>query len=362
MKIGILGTRGIPNNHGGFEQFAEYLSKGLVEKGHNVVVYNGSDHPFKGQSFDGVEVIHKWNPENLFGTFAQFLYDFLCILDSRTRNFDVILQLGYTSSSVFFNLHPQSSQVVTNMDGLEWKRSKYHSLIRKFLKFAEWRAVKKSDYLISDSIGIQEHLNKNYAIASDYIPYGSDVAVQFDDNIFNELKVEKGLYDLIIARMEPENNVEMVIQGHINCLTSNQLIVVGGLKTPHAKYLLSTYVNEKIIFVGGIYNREQLDALRYESELYFHGHSCGGTNPSLLEAMGSNTLICAHDNIFNKSILSENAFYFKSVGDVENICRTVSKKDHLNKIALNSKNIKINFSITKIVSQYEDLFYKMMSS
>ena len=362
MKIGILGTRGIPNNHGGFEQFAEYLSKGLVEQGHDVVVYNGSDHPFKDHTLSGVKIIRKWNPENLFGTFAQFLFDLLCILDSRKRGFDIILQLGYTSSSVFFNLHPKSSEVVTNMDGLEWKRSKYHPLIRKFLKFSERRAIRKSDFLVSDSIGIKDYLKKNYSIESEYIAYGSEVAGQFDDNIFNELKLQKVSYDLLIARMEPENNIEMVIQGHLNCPTSNNLIVVGGLKTPYAKYLLSKYTNGKIIFVGGIYNREKLDALRYESALYFHGHSCGGTNPSLLEAMGSNTLICAHENIFNKSILNENALYFKSVQDVENICRTVKKEDHLNKIIYNSENIKNNFSITKIVLQYEVLFYKVINS
>jgi len=361
MKIGILGTRGIPNNHGGFEQFAEYLSIGLVKKGHKVVVYNGSDHPFKDRELRGVEIIRKWNPENMLGTFAQFVYDLLCILDSRKRNFDVILQLGYTSSSIFFNFHPKNCKVVTNMDGLEWKRSKYHPLIRRFLTFAERSAVKQSDFLVSDSIGIKDYLNNNYAIDSDYIAYGSEIAVEFDDHIFNELNLKRGSYDLLIARMEPENNIEMVIQGHLNCLVSNNLVVVGSLKTPYAKYLLSKYDNEKINFVGGIYNRAKLDALRSESALYFHGHSCGGTNPSLLEAMGSNTLICAHLNLFNESILNKNAFYFKSVEDVEKICRTVSKEDHLNKIALNSKNIKNNFSITKIVSQYEDLFYKVIN-
>ena len=265
MKIGILGTRGIPNNHGGFEQFAEYLSIGLVKKGHKVVVYNGSDHPFKDRELRGVEIIRKWNPENMLGTFAQFVYDLLCILDSRKRNFDVILQLGYTSSSIFFNFHPKNCKVVTNMDGLEWKRSKYHPLIRRFLTFAERSAVKQSDFLVSDSIGIKDYLNNNYAIDSDYIAYGSEIAVEFDDHIFNELNLKRGSYDLLIARMEPENNIEMVIQGHLNCLVSNNLVVVGSLKTPYAKYLLSKYDNEKINFVGGIYNRAKLNALRSES-------------------------------------------------------------------------------------------------
>ena len=101
MKIGIAGTRGIPNAYGGFEQFAEYLGKGLTEKGHEVWVYNSSDHPYQGAEWNGVHIIHCKDPESSIGTAGQFLYDFFCIMDARKRDFDILLQLGYTSNSIW---------------------------------------------------------------------------------------------------------------------------------------------------------------------------------------------------------------------------------------------------------------------
>src|SRR5690606_39008995 len=133
----IVGTRGIPNFHGGFEQFAEFFSIYMVNQGHEVFVYNSHTHPFQESVFNGVNIIHKKDPENRIGTAGQFLYDLNCILDARKKNYDIILQLGYTSSSVWGRILPKEAIIVTNMDGLEWKRSKYNKYVRKFLKTAE---------------------------------------------------------------------------------------------------------------------------------------------------------------------------------------------------------------------------------
>ena len=133
MKIGILGTRGIPNYHGGFEQFAEYFSIYLAENNHEVYVYNSHSHPYQKKHFKGVNIIHCKDPENKMGTVGQFIYDFNCILDARKRNYDILLQLGYTSSSIWCKLLPPKTIVISNMDGLEWKRSKYPKMVQKFL-------------------------------------------------------------------------------------------------------------------------------------------------------------------------------------------------------------------------------------
>ncbi len=122
-----------------------------------------------------MNIIHKMDPEKWMGTAGQFIYDLNCILDSRKRGFDVILQLGYTSSSIWGWLLPKKAIVITNMDGLEWKRSKYSRPVRRFLKFAEKLAIKTSDYLISDSVGIQKHLKTAYNADSEYIAYGADL-------------------------------------------------------------------------------------------------------------------------------------------------------------------------------------------
>ena len=171
MKVAILGTRGIPNNYGGFEQFAQYLSEGLANEGVNVTVYSIHSHPYKKEKWNGVSIIHCNNPEDKFGSFGQFIYDFNCISHARRQNYDVILILGYTSSSVWSFYYPKKkSIIVTNMDGLEWKRTKYSKHVRKFLKYAEKLAVIYSDYLVADSIGIQNHLLREYKRESKYIP------------------------------------------------------------------------------------------------------------------------------------------------------------------------------------------------
>ncbi len=173
LKIGILGTRGIPNAYGGFEQFAEYLSQGLVQKGHDVWVYNSDQHPYKESLYKNVHIIHCTDWEHRVGTAGQFIYDYNCFTDARSRKFDILLQLGYTSSSVWVYRWPKHVANIVNMDGLEWKRSKYGKFTQRFLKWAEGLAAKNAHKLISDSIGIQQYLLSEYDKPSIYIPYGA---------------------------------------------------------------------------------------------------------------------------------------------------------------------------------------------
>ena len=132
LRIAILGIRGIPNYYGGFEHIAGHLAAALVDKGHDVTVYSSSKHPYRDKEWNGVKLKHCYDPEDKLGTAGQFIYDLNCILDVGKRNMDVILQLGYTSSTVWGWLLPKKSIVTTNMDGLEWKRTKYSNKVKKF--------------------------------------------------------------------------------------------------------------------------------------------------------------------------------------------------------------------------------------
>ena len=360
MKIGILGTRGIPNYHGGFEQFAEFFSVYLAEQNHEVYVYNSNKHPFKEKIFNGVNIIHCYDPEDKIGTVGQFIYDLNCILDSRKQNFDIILQLGYTSSTVWHRLLPSKSLIITNMDGLEWKRSKYSKKVQKFLKYAEKLGVKSSDYLISDSIGIQNYLKTTYNVDSEYIAYGAELFDAPDIDLLNEYHVEPYKYNMLIARLEPENNIETILDGVALSNDKTTFLVVGKHNVnSFGAYLKKKFKNTtNIKFVGGIYNLEHLNNLRYFSNLYFHGHSVGGTNPSLLEAMSSKALIVANKNEFNKSILKDNAFYFGSAEDVKLHLEETIKAEHSIKIQNCFEQIKVNFSWERINKQYLDFFYE----
>lgn len=364
MKIGVLGTRGIPNHYGGFEQFAEYLSVGLVERGHQVWVYNSSSHPCQESVWNGVSLIHCNDPEDKMGTVGQFIYDLNCIRDAQTRDFDILLQLGYTSSSVWAKWLPKKAVILTNMDGLEWKRSKYNRWVKKFLKVAEKWAIHSSDVLIADSIGIQQYIQEAYQKPSVYIPYGTHIPENFDSATLQKYGVEPENYHLLIARMEPENNIEMILDGYVKSTNQKPFLVIGNTGTPFGKVLVDKFKSEPLIrFVGGVYDSGQLDDLRYFSHLYFHGHSVGGTNPSLLEAMGTQARIAAHNNPFNRAILQDEAFYFTSSEEVKALIKKAEIKSEGEQWKeQNLRKVRADFNWPRIVDQYLELFEKQLIS
>lgn len=362
MKIAILGTRGVPNYYGGFEQFAEFFSVYLVEQGHEVYCYNSHNHPFQEKNFKGVNIIHQHDPEYKYGTFGQFIYDYHCIMDSRKRDFDIILQLGYTSNSIWHFLLPKKPINIINMDGIEWKRSKYSRPVQQFLKFAERLAAKSGDYLVSDSLGIQQFLLKRYNKQSTYIAYGAHTFDAPKEEVLKEYQVEKGNYNMIMARFEPENNLDMVLEGVALCEEKTTILVIGKHETKYGSYLKEKFKNHaNIKFMGALYNLDHLNNLRYFSNLYFHGHSVGGTNPSLLEAMASQALVIAHNNEFNKGILKDNSYYFSNPVEVKNILKTIKKNDNLQLVQNNFEAIEKEFNWEKINGQYLQLFEECFS-
>jgi len=362
MKIAILGTRGIPNHYGGFEQCAEYLALGLVKRGFEVVVYNSHNHPYQESEWNGVTLKHCYDPEDKLGTAGQFIYDFNCIRDLPKQHADVVLQLGYTSSSVWGWLLPRNTVVTTNMDGLEWKRTKYSSKVRKFLLWAESLGVKYSDHLISDSIGIQDYLKEKYDAESDFIPYGANLFLEPHAEVLKDYNLQPYLYDLLIARLEPENSIEIILDGVAMAETGRPFLVIGNHNTDFGNYLKDKFNrHHSILFIGGIYDINILNNLRYYSNVYFHGHTVGGTNPSLLEAMASNSLICAHNNSFNKYILGPDALYFTIKEEVAEIMVHTDKTEGEFQTFLTNNNQKITdiYSWDTITGQYADHFIKI---
>lgn len=362
MKIAIVGTRGIPNHYGGFEQFAEQVSVRWAEMGHQVIVYNSHRHPFQKNEYKGVKIVHCYDPEHWMGTAGQFIYDLNCIIDARKRGLDIFLQLGYTSSSIWSFLMPKKSKIITNMDGLEWMRSKYNPKVQKFLKRAEQWAVKGSDGLISDSIGIQNYLAEKYQVSSTFIAYGADVINDVGVELLKKYRLKVRSYHLVIARLEPENSIEVILQGFNESDCEYPLVVVGNYKTSYGEYLTAKFsANDRIHFVGGIYDTELINELRAHCNIYFHGHTVGGTNPSLVEAMGSGAFICAHDNVFNQSVLLDNALYFKNVNDVKQLLMSeISESTRKRYISSNKRRVEIEYNWGKISKDYLALFQRCL--
>lgn len=355
MKVAILGSRGIPNRYGGFEELAEKLAIGLANRGHEVIVYNPSNHPIKGWKHEGVQLVRRLNPEFIMGSAGQFIYDLGASIDTRFKKPDVILQLGYTSSSIWFWTLPFKSRVVTNMDGLEWKRSKYSKTVQKFLLRAEKWAAKHSHLLVADNPEIEHYLHEKYTNQVVHIPYGANIPREPGTTALNHYNVEPGFYNVLIARMEPENHIEEIIEGHVNSTADDPLLVIGGTKNRYGRKLVRKYrSSKKVQFLEGIYDKSILDQLRFHAKLYFHGHSVGGTNPSLLEAMACSCVIVAHDNPFNRSVLKNHAWYFTNAFDVTACCnKKIHPKTKAAFIKHNLSTIRDKFNWKVIIEQYE---------
>lgn len=316
MKIAIIGTRGIPNRYGGFEQFASFVAPMLVRRGHQVSVYNSSCHGFSEPSWKGVEIITRYDPQSLMGTSGQFVYDLLCVLDARKRGYDLIFQLGYTSSSLWSGLMPSGAVLVTSMDGMEWKRNKYGWVARQFLRLAETWAVGASEVLIADALAMREYLLDKFGKTALYIPYGATPFCDPDPDALAPYQLRPFCYDLVIARFEPENHLEDILGGFAQMRTDRCLVVIGNSQNAYGRYLRKKFRRPEIHFMEGLYDMAVLNSLRFYSNIYYHGHSVGGTNPSLLEAMAASCLIVAHDNKFNREVLGEEAYYFARDRDI----------------------------------------------
>ncbi len=362
MRIGILGSRGIPNAYGGFEQFAQHLSVALVQKEHEVFVYNSSLHPYKENLWQGVNIIHCKDWEDKFGTAGQFLYDLNCINDARKRNFKILLQLGYTSNSIWHWRWPKKSINIVNMDGLEWNRSQYSKLTQRFLKKAEAWAVKYADHLIADSSAIQEYLLSVYKKSSTYIPYGAEILNDYNEKLLEKFDLLPHQYYLLIARIEPENNIEMIIRGFLAAGKKFPFVIIGNAYNKYGKYLSTTYKDEKIKFIGAIYEQNLLNSFRHFSKIYFHGHSAGGTNPSLLEAMACGCHIASHKNIFNRAVLKNESDYFSNSKEVAELINSPGNEYLIcERIQINLEKIKSIYNWDKVINDYEKLMLELLS-
>ena len=374
MKIAFISTRGIPNNYGGFEQFAEYISVGLAKRGHEVTVYSPSFHPYKGDNYKGVRIKHIYSPETWMGSsVGSFFYDFTSLKDAlKKEDFDIIYEAGYTSiipAYIWFNVKKRKRPIfTTNMDGLENKRSKFSPMVRRFLDWEEKMAVKYSHYLIADNMGIHDYYKEKYGKESKFLAYGADIHSDFDEAYLKEFGLRPEEYYILIARLEPENNIVMAIEGYLHSKENGRrpLIVVGKTNTPHGKELVEKYGNEKNIrFVGGIYDFKKLDSVRHFSKAYFHGHSVGGTNPSLLEAMAAGCFVFAHDNIFNRAVLKANAMYYPTAEKVTEYLDNIDAIAENDKKIFSVNNIDVirnEYSWEHLVDEHEKYFKELIKS
>lgn len=313
-RVQILGIRGVPAAHGGFETFAEYLVLWLVERGWEVTVYcQGSE---TGAQFEddwcGVRRVHI--PVRLSGAVGTIEFDAKATAAALKRP-GVLLTLGYNTGFLSGWVALQRRVNAINMDGLEWKRSKYSAAARAYLYLNERLAAWAGTRLVADHPAIADHLAtrvERHRITM--IPYGAPPITEADDSALAELGLVGKRFMTIIARPEPENSIEEIVTAFSRRQRDATLLVLGNYARDHQyQARVMDCAGPEVRFVGATYDKRMLSAIRLNCTAYLHGHQVGGTNPSLVEALGAGNAVIAHDNCFNRWVAGDAGRYFDSI-------------------------------------------------
>lgn len=362
--ITILGIRGIPAAHGGFETFAEHLALYLVDRGWSVTVYcqeEGEDVRF--DEWRGVKRVKIGVSRE--GALGTVLFDLQSIRHAR-RESGVILTLGYNTAIFSLLYFGRRVKHAMNMDGIEWRREKWSRLQRLWLFFNEWSGCYLADHLIADHPEIGEHLStRTRPDKIDVIPYGADALYETPTTsrpAFPFLEPNRR-YALIVARPEPENSILEIVRSFARSRRECSLVVLGKFDPERNSYHRTVLgaASEEIIFPGAIYDKKVLSALRRHCILYIHGHTVGGTNPSLVEALGAGSPVLAHNNPFNRWVARSGAAYFSNEEEcAARITELLGDDEALASMAEASKRQhSASFTWPKVLRQYEELLLKL---
>lgn len=317
--VAIIGTQGVPAQYGGFETLTEHLIGDLHSPDIQYTVFcSGKSYEKKLKQYKNAKL--KYIPLEANGM-QSIPYDIISMIKA-IKGYDVILLLGVSGCIFlpFFRLLFRK-RLVINIDGLEHRRAKWGKFTRWFLKQSEAMAVKYADIIISDNKGIYDYVKETYAKESVLIPYGGDHALREvtqdkENEILQKYQLTAREYDLSICRIEPENNCHLIIGAYLNSL--RKLVFIGNWKNNEYGKNLNESIEEhkNISTVSGVYDLDELYVLRKNCRTYLHGHSAGGTNPSLVEAMFSGRPILAFDVTYNRETTENRSIYFKDITDL----------------------------------------------
>lgn len=325
-KIAIIGTAGVPARYGGFETLAHHL----VDQLHNdydLTVYCSKNYyrpEERVTEFNGARLVYV--PLNANGVQSIF-YDIFSMLHAL-RYADKLLVLGVSGCILlpFIKLFSRK-KIVVNIDGLEWRRDKWSLPIRKFLKFSEYLAVRFSDADITDNAAIQRYTAIHYKTLSHLVAYGADHCAPetITPEAIARYEFLKGRYAFKVCRIEPENNIHLVLEAFAN-FRGFPLVMVGNWNNnEYGRSLRKKYKDcTSIVMLDPIYNQRDLNVLRSNCTVYIHGHSAGGTNPSLVEAMYLQLPVFAFDVSYNRATTEGKAAYFRSESELLTLIQQTS--------------------------------------
>ena len=310
LSIAMLGTRGVPAHYGGFETCVEEVGQRLADRGHRVVVYcRSTDHEEARDSHLGMELVHR-RPmrKRSLETLSHTALSTAHLVRHRT---DVALVFNAANAPFLPVIRAARIPVATHVDGLEWKRAKWSGIGQTYYKMVERLAVRWSDALIADATGIADHYRDKFGATTDLISYGAPDISGIGSDRLTELGLVADRFHLVVARFEPENHVLEIVKGYVSSEARLPLVVVGS--APYAGIYtrsIQETADHRVRLLGGVWDTTLLDQLYAGARSYMHGHSVGGTNPSLLRAIGAGTACIAFDVVFNREVLGDAGRFF----------------------------------------------------
>ena len=378
--IFIIGARGYHANYGGWETFVSNLVDQYNDK--NAVFYvseltdNKEDNKKIKKINNNLYLISIYvketgSPKMFFYTMKAYTYTLKYIKTEKFKKTYIYILGLKLGPLLWFNKRlrkKQNIKILVNPDGLEHRRSKWNKIIQICFLLSEWSMINHCDTVVCDALGIQEYINKKYKRAKNktvYIAYGAkkeDISNINEEEILEEYNLKKDNYCLMVGRCVPENNYELVIKDFMDSKIKKDLIIITNLNSSNYYQELTEKTNcntdKRIHFINGVYDQKKLAIIRKNAYLYIHGHSVGGTNPSLIEALSLTDLNILYDVCFNHDIGNNTCLYFKEKNTLTKLLDNQKVLDK-NKKTLGpqaKKLIKDNFTWEKIVEQYKKIF------
>jgi glycosyltransferase involved in cell wall biosynthesis len=316
MRIALIGTRGVPARYGGFETAAEEIGRRLVARGHDVVVY--CRNPGQSQTEHlGMQLVNL--PAVRHRAAETLSHTALSVAHAVARAHpDVAFVFNAANAPLIPALHAARIPVAVHVDGLEWRRAKWGRRASQYYRWAEARSARSADAVIADAHGIADHLRAAHGVQAHFIAYGAPIVNPPPDRL-DELGLTAGAYHLVVARFEPENHVREIVSGFVACSARLPLVVVGD--APYADAYRqqvrgAAEGDARVQFLGSVWDSDLLDVLYAHALTYLHGHSVGGTNPSLLRAMGAGAPVVAYDVVFNREVAGPAGVWFRTPDEV----------------------------------------------
>lgn len=312
MNIAILGSRGFPSTYGGYETLVRYVARDWATKGHRVSVYCRARPSLRGSwAVDGVRCI--WTPGYDSKSFSTLSYGATSHFDALFRRYDAALVLNIANGYFLPLLRWRGIPTVVNTDGLEWRRGKWGPLARRMFYWGAHITAAYADSLVVDSEAIGKTWRTLFSAESRFIPYGGDIVTDAGDDRIRQLGLTPHSYTLVVARLIPENNVDLFLDA-LDLMPDRPPAVVVGSATYGSQLegrLRQLHGQGLIKWLGHVADQVLLTQLWANAGCYVHGHSVGGTNPALLQALGAGSPTLALDTEFNREVLKEDAQLFQ---------------------------------------------------